>query len=290
MTNELLVAQIQTGDKDKINDLWCQVENYVRSCAAGFHAGDLEEDLIQEGYFGILEAVKRFDGSKGFAFLTFATHYIKNNMRRFLYKSKPGIRLPEHMVTKIRKYNEFVSAFVQRYGREPTDIEIRSGLGVADISSIKAAALNPTSFDKRFNDDGMTLEELYAVSDGDYDNIIDSVFIDQLRRELQAAIGALPDNLSEVVYAYYWHGKTYAEIASEYGLSFEKVRLILQKALVLLRRKNNLKQYYSDLYGMAVKGVGVSSFLGTWTSSTERVALWEVERFQKTDEQIIRCS
>ena len=84
MTNEELVMEIQQGNKDKLNDLWLQVSDFIRSCAREFNAGDFEEDLVQESYFGLLEAAQRFDNSQGCKFLTFAGYYIKNSMRRFL--------------------------------------------------------------------------------------------------------------------------------------------------------------------------------------------------------------
>ena len=274
MTNEWLVIQIQQGDKGKINELWNQIADFVRKCAIEFHAGDLEEDLIQEGYFGMLEAVSKYDVKKGFKFLSYASHYIKNSMRRFLIKSRPGVRLPEHMAVKVRKYSRFTDTFVQRYGREPTDLEAEALLNISDIENVKAAAMNPTSLNASIDEEGTELEEIQGADDPGYEDVLDSVFFDQLGCELWGYVNEMPDQMRETIVKYYCDGKTYKEIASDLDISPERVRQLISKAMRKLRSKQSLKNYYDDLFGKALTGSGVNAFLRTWTSSTERTALW----------------
>ncbi len=279
MTNEWLVVQIQQGDKGKINELWNQNIAFVRKCAIEFHAGDLEEDLIQEGYFGMLEAVDKYDSSKGFKYLTYASYYIKNSMRRFLIKSRPGARISEHMAVKVRKYNRFAAAFVQRYGREPTDLEAEAILDMPDIESIKTAAMNPTSINAAVDEEGTELGELQGADDPGYEDVLDSVFFDQLGCELWGYVNEMPNQMRETIVKYYCDGKTYKEIASDLDISPERVRQILAKAMRRLRSKKSLRAYYDEIYGRALNGSGVNSFLRTWTSSTEKAALWLLGEF-----------
>ena len=274
MTNEWLVIQIQQGDKGKINELWNQIVDYVRLCAIEFHAGDLEEDLIQEGYFGMLEAIGKYDVKKGFKFLTYASHYIKKSMRRFLIKSRPGIRLPEYMAMNAQKYNRFAAAFVQRYGREPSDLEAEAILNMPDIENVKAAAMNPTSLNASIDEEGTELEEIQGAEDPGYEDVLDSVFMDQLGRELWGYINEMPDQMRDAIVGYYCDGKTYEEIAADLNVSRERVRQLLVKAMRKLRSKKSLRAYYDEIYGRALNGSGVDSFFRTWTSSTERAALW----------------
>lgn len=274
MTNEWLVIQIQQGDKGKINELWNQNIDFVRKCAIEFHAGDLEEDLIQEGFFGMLEAVSKYDVKKGFKFLTYASHYIKNSMRRFLIKSRPGVRLPEHMAVKVRKYSRFADTFVQRYGREPTDLEAEAILNMPDINNVKAAAMNPTSLNASIDEEGAELAEIRGADDPGYEDVLDSVFMDQLGRELWGYVNEMPDRMRDTIVGYYYDGKTYEEIAADLNVSRERVRQLIRNAMRKLRSKRSLRNYYDELFGKALAGSGVNAFLRTWTSSTERTALW----------------
>lgn len=49
---------------------------------------DFEQDLIQEGYIGIMEAKKNFNPNIGIKFLTYACPYIKNRILRYYNKNK----------------------------------------------------------------------------------------------------------------------------------------------------------------------------------------------------------
>lgn len=274
MTNEELVLLIKQGDRDKLEDLWQQISRFIWKCAEEFHADNLMLDLVQESYFGLLEAVEKYDYSKGYKFLTYAGYYIKNSMRRFMYKARPGVRLPEHMAVKVRKYDRFVSAFVQAYGREPTDFEAKTLLNMSDLKKVKAAALNPASLNSTIDDDGTEIADLQGEADPGYEEVLDSVFMQQLGRDLWGIVDKFPDQMRDVIIKYYCEGKTYKEIAEDLGVSGERVRAIKAKAMRQLRDRKELKQYYDDLYGRALTGSGVDSFFRTWTSSTERAAFW----------------
>ena len=53
----------------------------VRACARPFFlAGGDSEDLIQEGMFGLLSAIRQYDPANGAAFRTFAEHCIRNRL------------------------------------------------------------------------------------------------------------------------------------------------------------------------------------------------------------------
>lgn len=55
------------------------------------------EDLVQEGTFGLIDAIKRFDPDRGFKFSTYATAWIRQSVNNFLMKSDPLIKVPSHV-------------------------------------------------------------------------------------------------------------------------------------------------------------------------------------------------
>ena len=69
-----LVYQIQQGHEELIEPLWLAVKGFIAWCAnryllgisgAGANFGTDRDDLIQSGYFALLDAVKRYDPERG---------------------------------------------------------------------------------------------------------------------------------------------------------------------------------------------------------------------------------
>lgn len=51
------------------------------------------DDIVQHGLIGLFKAVKAFDNEKGFAFSTYATHCIFNEINMVLRKNKPNLEI-----------------------------------------------------------------------------------------------------------------------------------------------------------------------------------------------------
>ena len=69
------------GDRDAEEALCGRYLQMVRACARPFFlAGGDSEDLIQEGMFGLISAIRQFDPGNGAAFRTFAEHCIKKRV------------------------------------------------------------------------------------------------------------------------------------------------------------------------------------------------------------------
>ena len=86
MTNEELVSEIQSGKTELIEVLWLQIEDlikwaarryFLQIMASGSTPGLEPDDLVQTAYFGLIEAVERYDPEQGTLFTTFLLWHVR---------------------------------------------------------------------------------------------------------------------------------------------------------------------------------------------------------------------
>lgn len=91
LDDNVLQKLANNGDRNAEEQLAIRYTRLVRICARPlFLAGGDSEDLIQEGMFGLLSAIRQFDPSMSTAFKTYAEFCIKN---RLLSAVKSAARL-----------------------------------------------------------------------------------------------------------------------------------------------------------------------------------------------------
>ena len=84
-TEELVLEYCQTRDLELRDAITIQLSGLVESIARKFvGSGEPIEDLIQEGYLGLLNALDLFKPEKGVKFTTYATHLIVGQIKHYL--------------------------------------------------------------------------------------------------------------------------------------------------------------------------------------------------------------
>lgn len=288
MTNEQLVIRIQAGDNmaENMLQLWQQNRGYINKIVKAYREYGEEDDLQQEGYLGLSEAVIHYSQEEETSFITYASYWIKQKILRYIRKNST-VRLPDPIYARIRDYNRTVSEYEQLHGKKPSEHEVCHSLNISKemLENTKKAALMARieSLDVPIGEEGDgSLYDLLPNSGDEEEDILSKIQHEELCAVLWPTVDSLPERQSETLRARYQQNRTLKDIAQEKKVSLETIRQYEQKGLRELRkthRQRMLRPFWEEqIYSMGLKGNGVNKFNTTWTSSTERAAIFEIDK------------
>lgn len=286
MTNEQLVARIRAGENEADNmlQLYKQNKGFIYKMAMKYSEHAEIDDLMQEGYIGLCEAVRHYDADQGTTFLSYAAFWIKQCMMRYLENCGSVVRIPSHAKEWMFKYKRIYGEYLKWYGKEPTDREMRAFLGVSQekLEDIRKALVmdNTRSLSEPIGDDDITLEDTVSSADNFEDDLMRDLDHERMAKALWDVVDALPDKQCYAIRKKYQEGMTLEAIGKSIGVSAERMRQEQYKGLRALRspRKCNeiFRVYHEEYLSPApIYHVGVERFNRTWTSSVEAQAIRE---------------
>lgn len=178
-------------------------------------------DLIAEGNYGLMKAIKNFDWSKNNRFISYAVWWIKQSILQTLNDNSRTIRLPVNVVQEMQK---------EKRENEKTNKE---------LSSKFASLPRMIDLDMHINEDGDTLIDVIKNENVESpDEIFNTK--DVLKQKMLEIMSVLDEREKVIIEDYYGitgTPRTLEDIGSDFSLTKERVRQIKEKALRKLRNE-----------------------------------------------------
>lgn len=238
-----LITRAKQGDdlaKDQI--ICCNIRLVASIVLKHYRYREIPElDLIQEGTFGLIKALEKYDLNTNYKFSTYAYSWIKQFIDRFLLTKGRNIYIPIKMQQKIKEYRKKELEFENKYKRKPTCEEISNitGYDQSTIQLIEANLSDSISYDAQINTDE---DDSFLDLIPDKNKTPDEIYLEKSQKQIlfkaiyEAGLTAREKDVIQRRFGFNGKIQTLESIGNIYGLSRERVRIIEKNALTKLQK------------------------------------------------------
>lgn len=222
----------------KIRDeIVLQYSNLVESIGRRFMgACEPLEDLVQEGYLGLIASVDKYDGEKGVKFSTYATHFIVGQIKHYLRDKGKIIKEPAWLQELNQRMTRVIESLNQKFNRQPTEKEISEVMQMAENTVRELLTTREvfkvTSLDGE-KEDGAGPKESEKLADH---KLVTFQLPIEDKIVLETALDRLKDIEQQVIGDHFYKGLNQTEIANKLNISCNYVSHILRNGTKKLRK------------------------------------------------------
>ncbi|HCO74836.1 RNA polymerase sigma factor [Clostridium sulfidigenes] len=202
------------------------------------------EDLISYGMIGLMDAINKYDDTKGMKFSTYAAIRINGSIIDEIRKNSP---ISKRAIDKLNKYNKVVEELQNKLYREPKDIEVaeRMEISLKELTDIQGYVnyISMMSLETILFGDDEEMSLINSIEDtkspSPQKTLEEKEMLEYLRRGL--------DNLKErdrlILNLYYFEKLTLKQIGSVLEVSESRVCQLHSRAILSLRKEIEKLQY-----------------------------------------------
>lgn len=238
--NDIIVRRSDPRERDKlIMEYAPLVKRIAYRIVSRLPDTILVEDLISIGTLGLIDAVEKYDPSKGKSFRAYAELRIKGSI---LDELRGYDNLSRANRRRANILGQAIQDLEHKYGRSPTDEELAEilNMDMEELHSVRNATRSVVFLD--IDDMGYmghrSTADHYALSDNtsrDYTPF--SALSDKnLKFRVEETLAKLPEKLRMVLSLYYYSELNYKEIGQVLNLSESRISQLHSKAVLRLRK------------------------------------------------------
>ena len=213
----------------------------ARSLAGRYRdRGESLEDLTQVAYLGLVTAARQFRAGEGESFTAYAVPTIRGELRRYFRDKGWYVRPPRRLQETRSAVHQAEETLLHRYGRQPSDAEIGSYIGVevsevresrvaaAGYSAVSLDAPAPSSGDSPGGNGWTDVMPAELSGEDSLDVLVDTVSVQPLLRQLAP-------REQRILALRFYRGCTQQQIADQVGVTQMQVSRLLSQSLGRLR-------------------------------------------------------
>ena len=237
-----LSARIHAGDMAARDELVHANLRFVVDVAKHYQDRGLSfTDLISAGNVGLMTASERFDGTKGYKFISYAVWWIKQSILQTIANDARTVRLPMNRLSLLNDISRVSRKLRQGRGTEPEIEEIAAELDVPpqEVQDTILSARTARSLDESFEDDDersnlIIPDTTQKAPDAD-------LLLDSAHRQLEPVLASLDDREQKIMRLYFGldgeEALTLEQIGSLMNLTRERIRQLKERSLRKLRHR-----------------------------------------------------